>query len=81
MSMERYVACMSDLEKQQLVKDYEAWARVGHVDDCLLRQHATTLMQVKQIPGKTITMYMTELANEVFRYFAYRYLETLDDGK
>lgn len=79
--IQRYVDQLTDLEKQQLIADYEEFAAKGFLGDCALRRNAQILSKTMGDTGIPITSWMTQIANACYQYFATLYIKGLDDGK
>ena len=80
-AIDRYTDKLSDLEKQQLIADYEEFAAKGSIGECALRTHARAFDNQLGVNAVAITSWMTQLANSCYQHFARRYLENLDGGK
>ena len=69
------VAGFSEVEKLQLISDYEKFEKDGMIGECLLRSTANTLM-----PGNpNVVLWMREIAFECYRYYAKKFLGDTND--
>jgi len=68
---EEVIEKLSDDEKIQLIYSYEQFERDGFIGDCKLRTLANDL------PGgdKNVTIFMTLLATECYRFFAHQHID------
>lgn len=67
------ILALSDEDKIVLIDEYEQFERDGFIGDCKLRALARTMPNGNSM----VTMWMTILAHECYRYFANKYFSLL----
>ena len=75
-AVREFVANLTPGERTQIIRDYEKLEKYGQIGDCELRNQATILMH--SLGANTIIMWMEFLVKEVYRYYAYKFLEQED---
>ncbi len=66
----RFVASMSDADRDAVIAEFDEFEAVGSIGDCLLRNLAKECF-----PHTQITTAMRDLAFECHRYYSARYLQ------
>lgn len=65
-----YVTKLTDAQRLEIVADFEQFEREGAIGDCALRQHATKVVKLYGAGIETITVWMRDLAFEIYRWYA-----------
>lgn len=71
---------LNEIEKQYLILQYEQFVKAGEIDSCTLRDLAMNICK-KIDDHSQVTVFMTQIACECYKYFAYRYLESSKNGQ
>jgi hypothetical protein len=72
--LQQFVNNLSDEDRQQIIKDYDKFEHDGFIEDCILRTSTITLIRQLGANENMITLWMKELAFEIFREYAYKYI-------
>lgn len=66
---------MNHVEIRELISNFEEFESIGMIGECKLR----TLTESMPLGHNHVTMYMNLLAMECYRYFANKYLTSLEE--
>jgi len=64
-----YVQGLSHVERHAIIVSYEEFEQTGSTGDTPVRIHANAVMAQIGVPSTHITMYMTILAMECYRFY------------
>jgi hypothetical protein len=78
-SVGEYVRSLPDDEKRLIANGWELFEKEGAIGDDPLRLHAEEMMKETSSPASMVTFWMQQLAFEVYRYYAERMFEEIDD--
>lgn len=65
-----YVQRLDQQQRLDIIADFEKFERDGFIDECALRRCAREVQQMYGAGVETITVWMRDLAFEVYRAFA-----------
>lgn len=71
--VEAAIEKLSDIEKQEIISEFETLARCGEIGDCKLRKMAQELCYQIDYRGNS-DVYMTKIGCACYKYFAKLYL-------
>ncbi len=72
-TLREYVESLPDEEKDLIVDGYNEFERNGWIGDDPIRLHAVAFMHEIGAPQTSVTLWMEQLAKEVFHYYTRRY--------
>lgn len=75
-AVREYVKNLSDSDREAIISSYEQYEHDGFTGETMLRIHTNALMEVLGASPYHITMWMTQLATECYRYYAVLYFKS-----
>jgi hypothetical protein len=70
-----YIQDISNADKLQIIDDFAQLELYGYIGESCIRKHTEIVVEKTGVQNQYFVMYMNILANEVFRYFAMKYLK------
>lgn len=74
--IEEYVQNLPDSTKIEILEGYETLHQTGMIGEAPIRQHAEVVMNF--LDASSVVSWMNQLAFECARYFAQKYIKTLE---
>lgn len=74
------VASLTHEQRLQIIDEHRRLERDGCIGDCLLRTVAAQIADTFGGHGGMAPVWMDQVANAVYRFYADAYIRSLDDG-
>lgn len=67
-----YVASLPEAEIHSIISSYEQFEKDGYIGDEPIRLHTRAFMESRGLEDHYVSMWMTQVAMECYRYFYHR---------